>query len=224
MAPVAVVLAVAPWPSDKEVLVIVRIVFFDSAINCWRTVDILLVPEAVHMQCWHEPRRFIKPLICGDITPIGTITRVFNNPFPHFVSVIKVRTQAVFSRALSENPRIHVRRIVRILGVFARFCFHAVDEIKCIISAKGAPVKPIVGFPDIDHGVQGNSGSQCWVRVAHGSQGQPAGIGITPDSNPAIRIYILDDPVDGIPGIRRLVRIRIIEGAAWCTVHEVVAF
>ena len=138
--------------------------------------------------------------------------------------MIEPRAEALAGRPRAQQPRVHVALLVGVGRERALAGLHRVDEVEGVGRAERAPVEPIVGLPHVDHGVEGDGGREGRVRLAQGGEGQPARIGGPPDPDPAIVAGdLLDQPVDGVPGVRGLVRLGAVEGAPGNAIHGVVA-
>ena len=83
-------------------------------------------------------------------------------------------------------------------------------------------VKPVVAHPAVDHRALGRGNLQrgMWIQQRHGHG--PAVIGGADHADALVRFrHILDQPVDRVPGVRRVIGLARIERTHWRTCHDI---
>ena len=225
VAAIREVLAVIPGAGGEEVQVVTRVMLFYGCISGRRPVDILLIPEAVHVECRHQPAGMIEPLISRAVTPVIGVGRVIHQVGPHFMAVVEIRAKSFPQGALTQCPAVEVPMGVRVVKRTPFASLHAVNEFEGVNRPKGPPVKPVIGFPDIDDRVEWNCRRQRRMGFAHGRQGQPARIRGAPDSDLAVVVGdVLDQPVDRVPGVGSLIGPGLVVFPSRDSIHLILAF
>ena len=86
---------------------IVRIVSSIKPLHCCvhgrRAVDILLVPKTMHVQRRNQPARSVKPLVCSDRLPLGSVRRILDDPCPHFMAFVQPITECGPERTIIQH-------------------------------------------------------------------------------------------------------------------------
>ena len=91
--------------------------------------------------------------------------------------------------------------------------------------AERAVVEPVVAAPAVDHGAHRHGGLQRRVRVDEGHQHGKTFVRRADHADLAVRLRdVLDQPVDGVVRVGRVVDRRVVQRAAHGARHHVVAF
>jgi len=171
----------------------------------------------------HQPLGRVEPAVCRAVLPVRVVARVGHELLPHLVAVVESLAE-VRGRALLQQPVVHVACLVGIADGAPDARLHVVDEVERVGGPEGAPVEPVVRLPGVDHGVEGHGRGERRVRLAQRREREPAWVRGAPDADLAVvRRHVLDEPVDRVPGVGGLVRVRAVEGAARHAVHRVPA-
>ena len=126
-------------------------------------------------------------------------------------------------RAIAEEGCIIVVALAEpvLVGLPARGL--AVDVADHLLP-EGAVVEPVVAFPHVDHRVDRHRGLERRVRVDEAHQGREAVVAGADRADTAVRFgHVPDQPVDGVPGVGRMVDRGRVERAAQGPVHHIVA-
>ena len=88
----------------------------------------------------------------------------------------------------------------------------AVDVLKHDRSEGTVTVK-VIADPRVDHGVHRDGGFEGRMRLEERHQGKQTVVGNAGDADaPIVAGHILDEPVDGVPGIGDLIALTAVEG------------
>ena len=212
-----------PGAHHQVDLVVAGVLGFERVVDGDGSVDVLLVPQAVHDHHRHGQRPGRQHPVHRLLAPEGVVARVLQElaPEPHLL-------EAMAAPQLSRRarPQVHVivvemvrppRRVVAAGG------FLLVDVGHHLL-AEGAVVEPVVAHPAVDHRVHGHGHLERGMRIDERHQGQEAVVGDAEDADLAVALRdVLHQPVDGVVGVGGVVDRRGVLGAAQRAVHDVVA-
>jgi hypothetical protein len=90
--------------------------------------------------------------------------------------------------------------------------------------AEGTVVEPVVPGPSVHHGIHRHRDLQSRMGIDQGHQRQETVVGDAEDPDLPVALRdVLHQPVDGVPGIGRVVDRRRIQRAAQRAIHHVIA-
>jgi len=86
-------------------------------------------------------------------------------------------------------------------------------------------VVPVIADPGVDHGVHRNSRLECRMRIEQRHEREEPVVRNAGDADAAVVIgHVLHQPVDGVPGVGRMIDAAAVERASERQIHDVVAF
>ncbi len=221
-APLPDHLAVVPRAHGEEDFVVPGILGLDRPVDRGRSVNVLLVPEAVDEHDRHLQGLLREELVHGLLPPVRVVTRV-GQDLPPEAELLHAAAPAELARV----DRRHVRVVVVVgIGkpeglVLARGLL-VVDEPHALL-AERAVVEPVIADPAVDHRVHGHRALEGRVRIEQRHQRQKAVVGDPDRADPAVRLGdVFDEPVDRVPGVGRMIDVAGVERAAQRPVDHVV--
>ncbi len=168
-------------------------------------VNVLLVPRAGDDQRRNGEGTAGENAVERLFLPVGVIGRVLGQPLPEGQPDHPQRAAIGAGRAVAQRREIIVGDCREPLAVglaAARLAEDVADQLL----AEGAVVEPVVALPDVDHWIDRDARLERGVGVHEAHQGGEAVVAGAEGADAAIAFrHVADQPVDGVPGIGRMV-------------------
>jgi hypothetical protein len=188
--------------TDHEDAAVALVDLLQGFVDLQRAVEVLLVPPAGHVQRGHgdarEVRRHRLPLpervvvgMAGEVVPRGPLS--LEEPGVH------VREGAEREIPLIGVVAIELEVLDRVRGL------EGIDVFEAVAQAEGAVVVEVVADPHVGRGGLGRDGLDGGMRVQHRHHGEPAAVGDAEDADAAVARDVLQDPLDRVVRVGRLV-------------------
>ena len=201
-------LSVVPGSHDEKDHVVAGVLGLEHLVDRGRAVDVLLVPQAVDQHDRDLQGLLREELVDRLVPPVRVVRRMREDlpPEPELL-------HAAASPELARVAGRHVRVVV-VVGrrppedvVLARGLL-VVDEPHALLPER-AVVEPIVAHPAVDHRIHRHGALErgMWLEERH--ERQEAVVGDPDRADPPVRLRdVLDEPVDRVPGVGRVVHVR----------------
>ncbi len=149
-------LSVMPRTQHKKNFVVVGVFGFDGLVHRWSSIDIFLIPQAVHQHDRNFQRLTGENSVHGLLAPERVVAGMVKNFSPE-AHLFKTVPAAQFAC----RTRLH-EEIVIVVVVGPPFCFvvagaDLLKNVRHVLLAEGAIVKPVVTHPAIHHGIHGHA-------------------------------------------------------------------
>ena len=216
-------LAVAPRPEDEVHAIVAHVLGLDGLVHRDVAVDVLLVPQTVHQHHRHGQRTGREDPVHRLVPPEGVVVRVGQElaPEPHLLHAVAAAVLARRARLHELVVLVEVARPPLLVVGAGRLLLVDVGHV---LLAESAVVEPVVAEPAVHHRVHGYRHPERRVGVDERHQGREAVVGDAEDADPAVGLrHVLDEPVDGVPGVGGVVDGRRVLRPAHRPVHDVVA-
>ena len=222
-ATVAVRAAVVPGTEHQEVSIVGRVFGLERGIACEGAVDILLVPETTDVQGRHgEGLAGEQPVDCL-LLPVAVVGRVLGEAPPE-----RQLLHAHLAAERARRPRGEEAGVVVVVAgpetEVVLLPRRLLVDIERHSLAERSVVEPVVADPAVDHRVDRYRDLQRRMGIEETHQNQEPRVGGADHADSAVGLrHVLDQPVDGVPGVGRVVDGARVQRPAQGAVHHVFA-
>ncbi len=222
-AAVVVDAGVPPRPEREEAAIAARVLGLERVIARDRAVHVLLVPQARDDQRRHDQRLGGEKLDDRQALPVRIVRGVFGNIGPERQLVVAVQLGPVAGRAGAAKRVVVVVAGAREVLALAVVGGLAVD-VREVGLAERAVVEPVVALPAVDHRAHRHRRAQRRVGMEQRHQHGEALVRAADHADLAVALRdVLDQPVDGVERVGRVIDRAVVERAAQRPRHHVVA-
>ena len=216
-------LAVIPGAQHQEDAVVGGVLGLDRLVDGDGAVDVLLVPQAPDQHRRHRERLAGQNLVHRLVPPERIVARMRQDLAPEADLL-----EPALPAQLARRSRLHEHVVVvEVAGPplgFIRAGRLLLVDVGHVLLTEGAVVEPVVPHPAVHHGVHRHRHLEGRVRVDQRHQRQEAVVGDAEDADLAVALGdVLDQPVDGVVRIGRVVHRRRVLRPVERPVHDVVA-
>nr|GEU28205.1 hypothetical protein [Tanacetum cinerariifolium] len=215
--------AVAPRAHHQVIPVIGLILRLHCRVRGVGAVDILLVPVADHCHGGYLERLFGQDLVERLVLPVAVVGGMLEQLAREIEPVEAELPGVVAGRAGAQHALVIVVHAggQRLAGALGRGLAGDVMEV---VDAEGAVVEPVVAAPAVHHRAHRHGRLQRRMRVGQRHQHREALVRRADHADLAVGLgEVFHEPVDGVPGVRRVVGAGVVERALEGARHHVVA-
>ena len=200
--------------ADDQVIELPPVILLERLVDLHRAVEVLLVEPARDVE--RRDRRLLEVVRGRAPLPEAVEGRVLDEVLPRR----QRRGEEVRERALLEVPLEGVvlvkLRLAPPLGAL-----DADDVLVAVAQAEAALVEEVVAEPGVAHGRLRRERLERRVRLEQRHDRQPPRVGDPEDAHPAVVVpHVLDQPLDRVVGVGRLVDALLVLGEARGAVHD----
>ncbi len=211
-----------PGSHDQEDLVVALVQGLDRLVDGDGTVDVFLVPEAVHQHHGHLQRLLGEDPVHRLVAPERVVARMLQHlpPEPHLLQPApppqlprRPRLKEHVVVVVVARPPLDLRLPVRLLAV----------DVGHHLLPERAVVEPVVPLPAVHHRVHRHRHLQGRMRIHERHERQEPVVGDPEYPHPPVALrHVLHQPIDRVVRVGRVIHGRRILRPAQGPVHHVV--